>query len=119
MAGVLPVGIAAWSVIPTGSTPAKIPPRDHSNRFDDEGTIIDPKADTEGKELVVGGKQDSVRGRPKCYNGFVQLVQLKHLPHHREEAGTGVPIFVDAPISGAVDLSFSSVSTASHHIESA
>ena len=91
------------AAIPTGSTPAKMPPRDHSNRFDDEGTIIDPKADTEGKELVVGGKQDSVRGRPKCYNGFVQLVQLKHLPHHREEAGTGVSIFVDAPISGAVD----------------
>ena len=42
--------------IPTGSTPDKMPPRDHSNRFDDEGPSIDPKADTEGKELVVDRK---------------------------------------------------------------
>ena len=34
------------SSIPTGSTPAKIPPWYHSDRFDDEGPIIDPKADT-------------------------------------------------------------------------
>ena len=31
-----------------------------------------------------------MRGRPKCYNGSVKLVQLKQPPHHREEAGTGV-----------------------------
>ena len=30
--------------IPTGSTPAKIPPQYHSDSFDDEGLIIDPKA---------------------------------------------------------------------------
>ena len=35
--------------IPTGSTPAKIPPRYHSDTFDDEGPSIDPKADTEGR----------------------------------------------------------------------
>ena len=35
--------------IPTGSKQAKIPPRDHSESFDYEGPIIDPKADTEGK----------------------------------------------------------------------
>ena len=48
--------------IPTGRTPAKMPPRYHSDIFDDEGPIIDPKDDTEGKEPVVDGKQDSVRG---------------------------------------------------------
>ena len=30
----------------TGSASAKISPRDHSDRFDDEWPIIDPKADT-------------------------------------------------------------------------
>ena len=35
--------------IPTGSTPDKIPPQDHSDIFDDEGLSIDPKSDTEGK----------------------------------------------------------------------
>ena len=39
---------------------------------------------------MVDVKQDRVCVRPKCYNGSVQLVQLKHPPHHREEAGTGV-----------------------------
>ena len=39
--------------IPTGSTPAKIPPWDHSNIFYDKGPSIDPKADLEEKELVV------------------------------------------------------------------
>ena len=39
---------------------------------------------------MVDGKQESVCGSPKCYNGSAQLVQLKQLPHHREEAGTGV-----------------------------
>ena len=43
--------------IPTGSTPAKMPPRDHSDSFDDEGPSIDPKADKEGKETVMDGKQ--------------------------------------------------------------
>ena len=32
--------------IPTGSTPAKMPPWNHSDRFDDEGPSIKPKADT-------------------------------------------------------------------------
>ena len=50
--------------IPTGSTPSKITPRDHSNRFDDEGPIIDPKADTEENEPVVDGNQDIVHGSP-------------------------------------------------------
>ena len=68
----------------------KFPPRDHSDSFDDEGTSIDTKAYTEGNEPVVDGKQDSVRGIPKCYNSSVQLVQLKQPPHHREEVGTGV-----------------------------
>ena len=76
--------------IPTGSMPYKIPPWDHSDSFDDEGLIIDPKSDTEGKELLVYGKQDIVRGIPKCYNGTTQLVQMKQPPHHREEAGAGV-----------------------------
>ena len=76
--------------IPTGSTPAKIPPRDHSDRFNDEGMSIYPKADAEGKEPVVDGKQDSVRVSPKCYNRSAQLVQLKQPSHHCEEAGTGV-----------------------------
>ena len=65
-------------------------PRDHSDRFDDEGPSIDTKAYTEGKELVVDGKKDIVRGSPKCYNGSAQLVQLNQPPHHREESGTGV-----------------------------
>ena len=39
---------------------------------------------------MVDGKQDIVRGIPKCYNGSVKLVQLKQPPHHREEARTGV-----------------------------
>ena len=43
--------------IPTGSTPAKITPQDHSDSFDDEGLSIDTKTDTEGKEPVVDGKQ--------------------------------------------------------------
>ena len=55
--------------IPTGSTPAKMPPRYHSDSFDYEGTSMKTKADTEGKEPVVDGKQYSVRGIPKCYNG--------------------------------------------------
>ena len=42
--------------IPTGSTTANIQPRDQSDSFDDEGPIIDRKADTEGKEPVVYGK---------------------------------------------------------------
>ena len=69
--------------IPTGSTPAKIPTRYHSAIFDDEWTIINIKDYTEGKEPVVDGNQDSVRGRPKCYNGSAQLVQPKQPPHHR------------------------------------
>ena len=60
--------------IPTGSTPAKIPPWYHSDSFDYEGPSIDPKANTEGKEMVVGGKQYSVRGIPNFYNGSAQLV---------------------------------------------
>ena len=76
--------------IPTGITPYKILPRDHSTRFDDEGTSINTKADTEEKEIVVDVKQDSVRSNPKYYNGSAQLIQLKQPPHHREEAGTGV-----------------------------
>ena len=32
--------------IPTGNTPSKMPPWDHSDSFDDEGTSIDPKDDT-------------------------------------------------------------------------
>ena len=36
--------------IPTGITPYKILPRDHSTRFDDEGTSINTKADTEGRK---------------------------------------------------------------------
>ena len=39
---------------------------------------------------MVDGKQDSVRGSPKFYNGSAQLVQLKKPPRHCEEAGTGV-----------------------------
>ena len=39
---------------------------------------------------MVYGKQDSVVGSPKCYNGFAQLVQLKQPPHHHEEAVSGV-----------------------------
>ena len=54
--------ITEHASIPTGSTPAKMPPRDHSDRFYDEGTSIESKADTEGKEPVVGGNQYSVRG---------------------------------------------------------
>ena len=61
----------------TGSTPAKIPPRDHSDIFDDEGLSIDPKADTYGKEPVVSVNQDSLCGSPKWHNGYAQLVQLK------------------------------------------
>ena len=76
--------------ITTGSTPAKIPHRDHSDSFDDEGPSIEPKADIEGKEPVVDVNQDSVRGSPKFYNGSAQFVQLKQPPHHREESGTGV-----------------------------
>ena len=76
--------------IPIGSTPDKIPPWDHSDSFDDERPIIDTKADTEGNEPVVDGKQDRVRVSPKCYNSYAQLVQLKKPPHNREEAVTGV-----------------------------
>ena len=76
--------------IPTGITPTKITPQDHSGRFYDEVLSIDPKADTEWKEPVVNGKQDIVRGIPKCYNGSAQLVQLKQLPRHRDDSGTGV-----------------------------
>ena len=39
---------------------------------------------------MVDGKQDIVCGSPNCYNGSGQLFQLNQLPHHREEAGTGV-----------------------------
>ena len=39
---------------------------------------------------MLDGKQDSVRGSPKCSNGYMQLVQLNQPPHHREEARTGV-----------------------------
>ena len=60
-----------------GSTPDKIPPRYHSDSFHDERPSIDTKADVKGKELVVYGKQDSVRVRPKCYNGYAQIFQLK------------------------------------------
>ena len=67
-----------------------MPPWDHSDRFEDEGPSIEPKADTERKEPVVDGKQESVRGSPKCYNSSAQLVQLNQPPNHREEAGTGV-----------------------------
>ena len=76
--------------IPTGSTPAKMPPRVYSDSFDDEGPSIDPKADTDGKEPVLGVNQDSVCVSPKCYKGSAQFVQLKQPPRHREEAGTGV-----------------------------
>ena len=76
--------------IPTGSTPVKTTPRDHSDSFDNEGPSIKPKADKKEKEPVVDIKQDSVHGSPKCYNGYSQLVQLKQPPHHRDEAGTGV-----------------------------
>ena len=38
---------------------------------------------------MVDGKQDIVRGIPKCYNGSAQLVQQKQPHHHREEAVTG------------------------------
>ena len=41
------------SSIPTGSMPAKMPPQDHSDSFDDEGPSINPKADKEEKEPVV------------------------------------------------------------------
>ena len=34
-----------YASIPTGSTPAKMPSRDQSDRFDDEGPSIEPKAD--------------------------------------------------------------------------
>ena len=74
----------------TGSMPAKIPPRDHSDIFYDEGRIINPKANTEGKEKVVDGKQDIVHDSLKCYNGSAQLFQLKYSPHLREESGTGL-----------------------------
>ena len=70
--------------IPTGITPSKITPRDHSDSFDEEGPSVYSKSHTEGKELVVDGNQDSVCGIPKCYNCSVQLVQLKQLPRHRE-----------------------------------
>ena len=55
--------------ITTCSTPAKMPPQDHSDSFDDEGPSINPKADKEEKEPVVDVKQDNVHGRSKCYNG--------------------------------------------------
>ena len=70
--------------IPTVRTPAKMPPWYHSDSFYDEGLSIDPKADTEGKKPMVDGKQDSVCGSPKCYNGSAQLVKLNQPPHHRE-----------------------------------
>ena len=41
--------IADHASITTGITPAKTPPRDNSDSFDDEGPSINPKADTEGK----------------------------------------------------------------------
>ena len=47
---------------------------------------------------MVDGKQESVCGSPKCYNGSAQLVQLKQPPHHREEAGNGVA-YLSAPQS--------------------
>ena len=50
--------------------PYKMPPRDHSESFDNEGPSINTKADAEGKEPVVNLKQDIVRGSPKCYNGY-------------------------------------------------
>ena len=36
------------------------------------------------------GKQDSVRGSPKCYNGSTQFFELNQPHHHRELSGTGV-----------------------------
>ena len=59
---------------------------DHSESFDDEGTIMDTKSDTEGKEPVADGNQESVRERSNWYNGSAQIVQLKQTPHHREKA---------------------------------
>ena len=41
--------IADHASITTGITPAKTPPQDNSDSFDDEGPSINPKADTEGK----------------------------------------------------------------------
>ena len=70
--------------------PDKNPLWDHSDNFDDEGLSIEPKADTEGKEPVVDGNQDSMCGSPECYNGSAQNFQLKQPPHHCEEAGTVV-----------------------------
>ena len=75
--------------IPTGSMPYKIPPWDHSDGFDDEGLIIDPKSDTEGKEPMVDRNKYSVHDSPECYDGSAQLVQLKQPSCHREEVGTG------------------------------
>ena len=51
--GVLPVGdkgleLTDHASIPTGSTPAKMPPQDQRDIFDDEGPSIEPKADTGG-----------------------------------------------------------------------
>ena len=48
--------LSDYASITTGSTPAKMPPRDHSDRFDYEGPSIELKADTEGKGPVVDGK---------------------------------------------------------------
>ena len=76
--------------IPTGRMPAKIPPWDQSDSLYDEGTSFDPKSDIEGKELVVDVNQDIVRGSPKFYNSYAQLVQMKQPPHYREEEGTRV-----------------------------
>ena len=67
-----------------------MPPRDHSDSFDDERISTDPKADREGKEPVVDGKQYIVCGSPKCCNGSAQLFLLKQPPHDYEEEGTEV-----------------------------
>ena len=44
------------------------------------------------------GKQDSVCGSPKCYNGSAQLVQLKQPLLHHEEAGT-IVAYLSTPLS--------------------
>ena len=82
------IEITDHASIPTGNTPAKMPPQDHSYILYDERPSIDPKADTERKKPVVGVKQDSVRSIPKCYNCSAQLVQVKQPPYHYEEEGT-------------------------------
>ena len=39
---------------------------------------------------MVDGKQYSVRGISKCYNGSAEIVQLNQLPRHHEEEVTGL-----------------------------